>query len=51
MENKFLMSNSKVDLVTNAFPEDTYQVNVIECRRAINSKKPDSTTQEVLIYN
>ena len=38
MDNKFLMSNSKVDLVTNAFPEDTYQVKVLECRRAINSK-------------
>tara|TARA_Y100000389_G_scaffold204574_1_gene258071 strand:- start:928 stop:1833 length:906 start_codon:yes stop_codon:yes gene_type:complete len=46
---KFLMSNSKVDLVTTNFTE--YNIQDIEARRAINSKKPGSTTTEVLIYN
>jgi len=46
---KFLMSNAKVDLVTDSFKE--YNCDDIIARRAINSKKPDSTTTEVIIYN
>jgi DNA adenine methylase len=50
MENiKFVMSNAKVDLVTDNFKD--YNCNDIIARRAINSKKPGSTTTEVIIYN
>ena len=43
------MSNAKVDLVTSHFKE--YNCDDIIARRAINSKKPGSTTTEVIIYN
>ena len=46
---KFVMSNAKVDLVTENFKE--YNCEDIIARRAINSKKPGSTTTEVIIYN
>mgnify|MGYP000849069664 CR=1 FL=1 len=46
---KFVMSNSKVDLVTKHFAN--YKCEDIIARRAINSKKPGSTTTEVIIYN
>ena len=46
---KFIMSNAKVDLVTDSFKD--YHCSEIKARRAINSKKPGSTTTEVLIYN
>jgi len=46
---KFVMSNAKVDLVTDTFKD--YNCEDISARRAINSKKPDSRTTEVVIYN
>ena len=46
---KFVMSNAKVELVTDTFKE--YNCIDIIARRAINSKKPGSTTTEVIIYN
>jgi len=46
---KFAMSNAKVNLVTEAFKN--YNCEEIIARRAINSKKPGSTTTEVIIYN
>ena len=46
---KFVMSNAKVDLVTESFEE--YNCEEIIARRAINSKKPGSKTTEVIIYN
>lgn len=50
MDNvKFIMSNAKVDLITETF-KDYYCEDII-ARRAINSKKPGSTTTEVIIYN
>ena len=46
---KFVMSNAKVDLVTNYFNDCICEE--IVARRAINSKKPGSTTTEVIISN
>lgn len=46
---KFVMSNAKVELVLDNFKE--YNSEDIIARRAINSKKPGSTTTEVIIYN
>ena len=46
---KFLMSNSKVDLVLEKF--NNYNIEDIVARRAINSKNPGSVTTEVLIQN
>ena len=46
---KFIMSNAKVDIVTNSFKD--YNCEDIVARRAINSKNPGSTTTEVIIYN
>lgn len=46
---KFVMSNSKVELVTKNFKD--YSSEDVVARRAINSKRPDSTTTEVIIYN
>ena len=42
------MSNAKVELVTENFKD--YNCEDIKARRAINSKKPESTTTEVIIY-
>ena len=46
---KFVMSNAKVELVTDNFKE--YNCDDIIVRRAINAKKPGSKTIEVIIYN
>ena len=46
---KFLMSNSDVDFVKNQFNDNRYSIEIIPCKRSINSKKPDSKANEVLI--
>ena len=46
---RFAMSNAKVKLVMDHFKD--YKREDIVARRAINSKKPGSTTTEVIIYN
>ncbi len=46
---KFIMSNAKVELVMDAF--DSYNIDVVKARRAINSKDPGKGTEEVIIYN
>ena len=48
---KFLLSNAKVPLVIEHFDKKIYTIKELECRRAINSKDPGSTTKEVLINN
>ena len=49
--SKFIMSNAKVDLVTNNFPQTEYKIVDVTARRAINSKNPEATTTEVFIMN
>ena len=46
---KFVMSNAKVELVLKNL--NKYNIVDIQARRAINSKNPNSTTTEVIIYN
>jgi DNA adenine methylase len=46
---KFTMSNANVPCVTESLKE--YQIYYVKARRAIHSKKPDSTTTEVLVTN
>lgn len=45
----FMMSNADVSLVRKAFPTEIYEVQVVNCKRSINSKKPGSKTNEVII--
>jgi hypothetical protein len=45
------LSNANVPFVTNAFPEPPFQLYLVSARRAINSKDPSATTDEVLITN
>ena len=48
---KFIMSNADVEFVRKNFIKDKYKINSILCKRAINSKKPDAKTKEVIITN
>lgn len=45
----FLLSNSYVPLILETFNTDNFDIKKINCRRAINSKNPESKTNEVLI--
>ena len=47
----FVMSNADVPLVKEAFSGPVYHIESILCRRAIHSKNPESTVNEVLITN
>ena len=46
---KLVLSNSNVELVLDTFRE--FSRENLQARRAINAKKPGSTTTEVIIYN
>jgi DNA adenine methylase len=46
---KFLLHNADVSLVKDNFVD--YTIDVIEARRAINSRRPDAKTNEVIIVN
>ncbi len=56
---EFLMSNSDTELVKDFFlsktsedvKKDSFNIQKILCRRAINSKNPESTVYEVLVRN
>ena len=45
----FLMSNADVELVKNNYLDDKYTIITILCKRSINSKNPESKTNEILI--
>jgi DNA adenine methylase len=46
---KFCMSNANVKLVSDSF--SSYNIKSLQCKRSINSKKPQSTTTELIITN
>ena len=48
---KFCMSNANVKLVSDNFSDSIYKNIVITCKRSINSKKPQSKTEELIITN
>jgi DNA adenine methylase len=52
LENKkIIMSNSDVELVRENFKNSIFKIESIECKRTINSKKPDAKAKEVIIKN
>ena len=48
---RMVMSNADVQLVRDAFPHPLYTTKILNCKRSINSKEPDSRTNEALIIN
>jgi DNA adenine methylase len=45
----FLLSNSDTPEVRSEFPINTFDITIIQAKRSINSKKPGSKTNELLI--
>ena len=50
---RMAMSNSDVEIIRNIFSanEYNYTIETLVCKRSINSKNPDSKTNEVIIRN
>jgi DNA adenine methylase len=48
---RVLMSNADVPLIRSELPSPPFMITTLAARRAINSKEPDSVTQEVLVRN
>lgn len=48
---KLVLSNADVKLVRDNFKDNDYNTDTISCKRAINSKNPDSKTNELIIKN
>ena len=48
---KILMSNAKVELVLSYFKTHPYNIQNVKAKRAIHSKKPNTTTTEIMIWN
>ena len=48
---KFMMSNAKVNLVTQNFKHKDFKIVDIEAKRSIHSKDPGTKTTEVIITN
>jgi DNA adenine methylase len=48
---KMMMSNADVNLVRYHFSINKFNINAILCKRAINSKKPESKAKELIIKN
>ena len=46
---KFVHSNSNADYINEKY--EKFNINKIQCKRSINSKKPGSKEMEVIIYN
>lgn len=46
---KFIMSNADVDIIEEYFIK--FNIKKIEAKRSINSKKPESKTIEVIVFN
>lgn len=50
-KGRFLLSNAEAKLVTDAFTDERFTIDLVSCRRAINSKNPGGRVNEVLIKN
>jgi DNA adenine methylase len=48
---KITLSNADVSLVRDNFTNEKYKISSILCKRAINSKNPESKAKEVIIKN
>lgn len=51
LKGSFMLSNADVELVHTNFDATKFMIDHLICKRAINSKKPQSTAGEVLIRN